>query len=215
MDTKFWLEMIGYLGSVMVAISLMMRSLVRLRTINSIGCLVFVVYGILIHAYPVAALNGFVFCTNAFYLVRMFRQKDYLQLLEISHDSTYLTSLLDFYKNDIREIFPDYLHEAQAGHPTYLVLRDMVPAGVVILQRDGVQANVLLDYVIPTYRDFRVAHFFFHEKAVYFHRQGIDRFVAAPGRPSHSKYLERMDFRLKDGMYILELSGEVLKDSQM
>ena len=215
MDAQFWLEMVGYLGSVLVAISLTMRSLVRLRAINSIGCLVFVVYGILIRAYPVAVLNGFIFCINGFYLIRMFRQKDYLQLLEISHDSTYLNSLLDFYKDEIREIFPDYLHDMQAGHPTYMVLRNMLPAGVVILQRDGAQANVLLDYVIPTYRDFRVAHFFFHEKAGYFHRQGIDRFVAAPGRPTHAKYLERMDFHLKDGMYILELGGEVLKDSQI
>ncbi len=106
MDTHFWLEMIGYLGSVLVAISLMMRSLVRLRTINSAGCVVFVIYGILIHAYPVAILNGFIVGVNAFYLSRMFRQKDYFQLLEISHDSTYLSSFLDFYKEDVRESTP-------------------------------------------------------------------------------------------------------------
>jgi len=215
MDTQFWLEMIGYMGSVLIAISLMMRSLVRLRAINSIGCLIFVIYGILIHAYPVAILNGFIFCVNAFYLIRMFRQKDYLQLLEISHDSAYLNGLLDFYKDDIQEIFPDYAHILRADQSTYLVLRNMVPAGVIIQQRNGDRANILLDYVIPTYRDFRVAHFFFHEKADYFHSQGIDRFVATPGKLSHAKYLERMGFHLKDGMYILELGGEVMKDSQI
>jgi hypothetical protein len=215
MDAQFWFEMVGYLGSVLVAISLMMRSLVRLRAINSIGCLVFVIYGILIHAYPVAALNGFIFCVNTFFLIRMFRQKDYLQLLEISHDSAYVNSLLDFYKDEIREIYPDYVHDAQAGRPTYLVLRNMVPAGVFIHQRDGGQANILLDYVIPTYRDFRVAHFLYHEKAGYFHRLGIDRFVAAQGRLSHARYLERMNFHLKDGMYVLELDAEILKDSQI
>ena len=107
MDTHFWLEMIGYLGSVLVGISLMMPSLVRLRAINSIGCLVFVLYGILIHAYPVAILNGFIFGINVFHLVRMFRQKDYLHLVEISHDSTYLNSLLDFYKDEIALIYPE------------------------------------------------------------------------------------------------------------
>ncbi len=215
MNTQFWLEMVGYLGSVLVAISLMMRSLVRLRMINSVGCLVFVIYGILIRAYPVAALNGFVFCINAFYLVRMYRQKDYLQLLEVSHDSAYLASLLDFYKDEIRDIFPDYIHAPRAGQSAYLVLRNMIPAGVVIHQQDGAQADILLDYVLPTYRDFRVARFFFHEKAAYFHRLGINRFVSTPGRPSHAKYLERMGFRLKDGTYFLNLDGQTMNDSRL
>jgi hypothetical protein len=215
MDTQFWLEMVGYLGSVVVAISLMMRSLVRLRIINGLGSLVFVIYGILIHAYPVAILNGFIVGIDAFYLVRMFSQKDYFRLLEISHDSNYLTGLLEFYKDEIKEIYPDYVHQAYTDHPTYLVLRNMVPAGVFVLQRDDAQATVLLDYVIPAYRDFRVARFLYHEKAGYFHGQGIQRFIAAPGRPSHAKYLKRMGFHLKDSMYTLELGGDVLKDARI
>ena len=215
MDTHFWLEMVGYLGSVLVAISLMMRSLFRLRIINSVGCVVFVIYGLLIHAYPVAILNGFIVCINSYYLFHMFAQKDYFQLLEIAHDSAYLDSLLGFYGDEIRQIYPDYVHDAKAGYPTWLVLRNMVPAGVYILQREAAEAKVLLDYVIPTYRDFRVARFFYHEKAEYFRSQGVARFVSAPGRPRHAKYLERMGFRLKDAMYVFELAGGALKDAKM
>jgi len=215
MDTQFWLEMIGYLGSVLVGISLMMPSLVRLRIINSIGCLVFVLYGILIHAYPVAILNGFIFAINLFHLTRMFRQKDYFHLVETSHDSSYLNSLLDFYKDEIKTIYPEFDPRIGADQPTHLVLRNMVPAGVFVHERDGAQAKILLDYVIPMYRDFRVAHFFYHEKAGYFQRQGIERFVSAPGRPSHAKYLERMKFQLEEGMYALELRGDVMKDMQI
>ncbi len=215
MDTHFWLEMVGYLGSVAVAISLMMRSLLRLRVINSVGCVIFVIYGILIHAYPVAILNGFIVCINGYYLYRMFRQVDYFQLLEISHDSAYLSSLLDFYGDDVRQIYPEYAHEAATDSPTWLVLRNMVPAGVFVLQREAAQAKVLLDYVIPTYRDFRVARFFYHEKAEYFRSQGIDRFVSAPGRPRHAKYLERMGFRLQDALYVFELGTGTLKDAKI
>ncbi len=207
MDTHFWLEMVGYLGSVIVAISLMTPSLLRLRVINSIGCVVFIIYGLWIHAYPVAILDGFIVCINVFYLTRMLRQKDYFQLLEIEHDSAYLSSLLDFYKDEVKQIYPEYEHNAESGHPTWLVLRNMVPAGVFILQREAAQAKVLLDYVIPMYRDFRVARFFYHEKREFFRGQGIDRFVSAPGRPRHAKYLERMGFRRKDAMYVFELGG--------
>ncbi len=215
MDLHFWLEMVGYLGSVLVAISLMMRSLLRLRIINSIGCVVFVVYGILIHAYPVAILNGFIVCINAYYLRRMFAQKDYFQLLEIAHDSAYLHAFLDFYKDEVKQIYPDYVHDSSAGYPTWLVLRNMVPAGVFILQREAAQAKVLLDYVIPTYRDFRVARYFYHERAELFRAQGIDRFISAPGRPRHAKYLERMGFRLKDATYVFELGGSGFRDAKM
>ena len=56
MDTQFWFEMVGYLGSVLVAVSLMMKSLWRLRIINLVGASFFTVYGLLIGALPVAGL---------------------------------------------------------------------------------------------------------------------------------------------------------------
>jgi hypothetical protein len=68
METTSILEMIGYLASVLVAISLMMRSLTKLRVINLSGSLLFAVYGFLIGAYPVAALNAFIVGVNVFYL---------------------------------------------------------------------------------------------------------------------------------------------------
>jgi len=60
------IELIGYLGSVLVAISLMMRSLLRLRVINLIGALFFTTYGALLGAYPVAVLNGLIVCIDLY-----------------------------------------------------------------------------------------------------------------------------------------------------
>ena len=58
MSTHVLLEGFGYLASVLVVISLMMRSIVRLRWINLVGAACFTAYGILISAYPVAALTS-------------------------------------------------------------------------------------------------------------------------------------------------------------
>ena len=55
------LQIIGYTGSVLVAVSLMMSNIVRLRWINLFGAGTFAIYGLLINAYPVFALNGFIF----------------------------------------------------------------------------------------------------------------------------------------------------------
>ncbi len=50
-------EIIGYIASALVAISLMMSSILKLRVINLIGAAFFTVYGLLIGAYPVAVVN--------------------------------------------------------------------------------------------------------------------------------------------------------------
>ena len=68
MEAVMSFEMLGYLASVFVAASLTMRSLTRLRAINLIGSLLFTAYGLIISAYPVAAVNAFIVLVNIYYL---------------------------------------------------------------------------------------------------------------------------------------------------
>src|SRR5689334_5703153 len=100
-DSRFWLELVGYVASALIAISLMMSSIVRLRLINMFGAAVFATYGFLIYAYPVAALNGFIALINVYFLWRMWRAKAYFQLLKLRPDSDYLRYFLEFYRRDI------------------------------------------------------------------------------------------------------------------
>lgn len=74
MDTAYVFEMLGYSASVLVAISLMMQSVVKLRTINLVGAILFSVYGVVIGAFPVAFLNGFIAIVNIYYLHQMYRE---------------------------------------------------------------------------------------------------------------------------------------------
>ncbi len=206
MDTSFWLEAVGYAGSILVAISLTMKSLLRLRIINLIGALVFVIYGLLIGAYPVALLNGLIVGIDLYYLVQMLRQKDFFKLLEVPHDSAYLKNFVDFYQDEINEIFPDLRYIPAEKHINLFILRNMVPAGLLILTPEESQAQVVLDYVIPDYRDFGVAKFIFEENATYFAKEGIQELISVPGRPKHAEYLEKMGFTLKEGKYIRRLN---------
>lgn len=68
-------EVVGHMASVMVAISLMMKNIVRLRVLNFIGCSLFVIYGLIIDASPVWTMNAFVASVNVYYLVKMFREQ--------------------------------------------------------------------------------------------------------------------------------------------
>ncbi|HSV76380.1 MAG TPA: hypothetical protein VLH37_05040 [Bacteroidales bacterium] len=64
------LEWIGYIASVVVAVSLMMVSIVKLRWLNLVGSAVFSFYGFAIGAYPVGVLNLFIALVNIYYLTR-------------------------------------------------------------------------------------------------------------------------------------------------
>ena len=52
-----WIEWIGYAGSALVAVSLMMSAIVRLRLLNLAGALIFALYGALVGAMPVLLVN--------------------------------------------------------------------------------------------------------------------------------------------------------------
>ena len=72
MENIDMIEWLGYLGSVFVAISLMMTSIIKLRMINMLGAVCFAVYGFTIHAMPVAVINSVLIVINLYYLGRIF-----------------------------------------------------------------------------------------------------------------------------------------------
>jgi hypothetical protein len=54
------IEIFGYISMVVVLISTMMKDMKRLRIINSIGCLMFIIYGLILSAYPIVLMNSIV-----------------------------------------------------------------------------------------------------------------------------------------------------------
>ncbi|MCE9679307.1 hypothetical protein LZP69_08985 [Shewanella sp. AS1] len=71
-------EWVGYLASVVVAFSLMMANIKKLRWWNLIGAALFVAYGTAISAYPVALVNFFIVLIDAYYLVKIYRAESEL-----------------------------------------------------------------------------------------------------------------------------------------
>jgi len=188
-------------------------SLVRLRAINFAGASLLAIYGLLIHAYPVAVLNGLIAAVDVWFLVQIWKQRDYFTLMHVAHDSEYLRGFVAFHRDEIADFIPGYAYEPDAADLNVLVLRNMVPAGLLILRQEGEQARVLLDFVIPGYRDFGVGRFLFEDHRGWFVQRGITRLVSAPGRPRHAGYLVRMGFRAVGGDYVRDLGSPALRDT--
>ena len=65
-------EVYGYLGSAFILLSFVMRDLLKLRLINTVGCSFFVVYGIMMNmAWPVIITNTLIILINVYYLFGM------------------------------------------------------------------------------------------------------------------------------------------------
>lgn len=195
MDSKLVLEVVGYVASALVAVSLMMSSILRLRLVNLLGSAAFTAYGALIGAYPVAIVNLLIVFINLYYLRQMLGSREYFKLLRVRPDSEYLLAFLDFHRDEIRRFLPGFAHTPAEGRLTFFVLRDMVPAGLFIgdLAGDG-SLRVLLDFVIPQYRDFKTGRYLFADQAAFFREQGVREIVSEPGSPRHADYLRRMGF---------------------
>ncbi|HBC3364601.1 TPA: YgjV family protein [Vibrio parahaemolyticus] len=72
-------EILGYAASIMVAISLTMKDIVKLRILNFIGCALFTAYGLMIDSWPVVLTNGFIACVNVHFLAKMQQEKKSLE----------------------------------------------------------------------------------------------------------------------------------------
>ena len=193
----YWIQIFGYFGSVLIAISLTMRSIVRLRWINFCGALVFSTYGLLVSAIPVFLLNGFIVLIDVYYLVQMHRQKNYFEILEKSRISApYLQRFFKFYNDDIRLFFPEFSPEQCKEPLVFIILRDMMPVGVFIgeMLGEGV-LEIKLDYVIPDYRDLQSAHFLYDKRQSFFRRKNISRLSINSMVKKHVSYLQKMGFK--------------------
>ena len=192
---QIYLELLGYLASILVAISLMMSSLLKLRLINLAGAIAFLIYGVLIGAYPIAVVNAVIVLVNLYFLYRMFTNQEYFKLLDVDSGSAYLQYFLNFYQADIKQYSPDYRFEPSDDQLIIFVLRDMVPAGLFIgMRNEAGEFRIYLDFVIPSYRDFKIGKYLYHHSK-FFHQHGIHKLVSTPQNSVHEKYLQRMGFQ--------------------
>ncbi|MFC0876023.1 hypothetical protein ACE01N_05490 [Saccharicrinis sp. FJH2] len=101
-----WQEWIGYLASALVALSLLMSSVKKLRWINMSGAFVFTVYGALIDSWPVLLMNAFLVVVNIWYLVKLNNKNLHLYLKKEDWHDPLVQKFMDRFKTDIEHYYP-------------------------------------------------------------------------------------------------------------
>jgi hypothetical protein len=191
-----WVEAIGWIGSVLLVVSLLQTRVLRLRVLNTVAAIVLVAYNAVIEVWPMVAMNIAIVVINLVFIARLrsAAEPSGYTLLEVDPTDEYLRHLLRVHESDIRHFNPGFVFDpASTDAHAFVLLRGDETAGVVLLGGDGDVARLHLDYVLPRYRDFTPAEYLY-EGSGWFAEHGYREVVAPPRLRPGDPYLERLGF---------------------
>ncbi len=189
-------EIIGYIGSLLVAVSLSMKSVWRLRWINLFGSSFFAIYGYLIGALPILIVNSYIAIMNVWYIVDYSRNAACLSFDSVkSLGENYFQRFYNFYEDDIRAFFPEVSFNELTEAETSILFRNMIPVGIFSIHSasEG-RAKIIMDYLVPEFRDFRFGKFIYMKKSYVFRDRKINILEANTEIKAHKDYLIKLGF---------------------
>jgi len=202
MSTEFMLELYGYIGSVMVVISLLMASVVKLRIFNTIGCVISGSYALIIGSLPLCLMNGALIFINGYYLIKMFKSKQEYDLIESDANDGFVQYFLERYDDDIKKYFPGF-DGGQQADTAYMVCCNGTPASILLGNKgENGFLDIVLDYSTPAYRDCSVGKYLYPAIG----ETGISFLVTGEVQTeTHAAYLEKMGFENQNDIYVKKL----------
>ena len=197
----FVIELIGYLGSILVLISMLMSSVIKLRVINTVGSIIFTFYAFAIQTYPTAILNVILVGVNIYNIVKLLKSTKQYDLVEVKAEDSFTGYFVEHYKKDIELYFPEFKNDTSLYDAAYIVCCNADPAGILLGKKNGDEIEISLDYTTPMYRDCSAGRFLYAE----LEKKGIKKLVYRSADKKHAEYLEKMGFSKNEEGYIKEI----------
>jgi len=197
------LELIGIAASILICASLCMTHIKSLRIINLLGSLTFIVYGLfIVPSLSILITNAFSAAVNIFYLIKMLSETNRADIFDIlfvnPEEDELVRRFVLFHNDDIVKFFPSFDSNPQTGSlvgaECCFILRETLPVSLVAYKRgEDDEINIILDYAVPAFRDFKNAKFFFDNMVNRVATPGTV-FVASTDIPKHISYLKKIGF---------------------
>ena len=199
MSKEFLIEMIGYLGSLLVLISFIMTSVVKLRIINTIGSIIFTIYAIIIKSYPTAIMNAVIIFINIHYLYRMLKTEKEYDVVKMESDDSFIDYFINHHRIELDKYFDDI--DPKKWNYVYVPFADEKPVGLTAGHLDGDELDLLMDFTCPEYRDFSIGDRVFRKIA----EDGVNKIIFDCKLEGFEDYIKKFNFEYEDGRYIKKL----------
>jgi hypothetical protein len=208
--TRTLLEIVGWIGSALVIVSLTQARVLRFRLLNLAGAVLAVLYNLALSIWPFAAMNLIIAVIDVYWLRRLLGERHdpaAYSVIEVGPQDAYLGHVIAVHLADIRTFQPSYAAPSDdARRWAFLVQRDAETVGAVVVRDEGAgDAVVELDYVTPRFRDFTPGEFVYARSGV-FAEHGVRRLRADAGLAAHTTYLQRVGFRDESGAWVRDVA---------
>jgi hypothetical protein len=194
------IEWVGYLASITVAVSLVMSSILKLRWYNLFGAILFTTYAVIIGAWPVAAVNGFIIIIDTYYLIKLYNQKSTIKVIKVNSDDMYLAEFRSMFNEELNNIFSDYNTNDDSNTHCYMLLSDMNPAGFFIGKKSDKSINIVADFALPQYRDMKLGRFLYADSEL-FKKIGVDTVTCTTNDKKHITYMKKLGFKRENNTF--------------
>ena len=199
MDFKILFEVIGYCGTILVVLSMMMTSVVKLRIINICGSILSMTYAVITNTWPIVLMNAALIIINVIQLIRSFRRSLNFNYRKVLTNDLSFKHFMEIYKFDIEKYFGEI--SISDKEEAYLVYIDTELAGVLVGNKENDCFNVSIDYAIPKFRDMSIGKYVYPKLKEY----DINLISQSSGVKKHNKYLLSMGYVLNNDYYIKKL----------
>jgi len=189
-----YIDLLGYVASFIILVSLTMKSIVKLRWINAAGSVLFVVFALVTRSLPTVAMNIGIIVIDLWYISRLSRNKSDYQLVKAERGSAYLEFFFRKHEAEISEIFGESAF-AEAKGFSYFVCDNEIAGLFAWKENSTTECQILIDYVTLRYRDTKIGSYFFDRQLPLFREKGYTRFTYNNVGRRHWKYLEKIGFR--------------------
>lgn len=210
MDTNLVLEVIGWIGSLLVVWSLMVARVLRFRWMNMAGAAIATVYNAIIEVWPFAFMNLAITLIDIYWLWRLYREAKvagtYL-VLPVTADDAFVKEVMRIHADDIAAHAPAFTATSDPARSMFLLTRGDEAVGLVAVhdRGDGL-GRVELDWVKKRFRDFSPGEFVYRESQV-LADAGFERLEVVPHEGTDTAYLARVGYSLAGDRWVRDVAG--------
>lgn len=190
MNPSTLIEAFGYLGSILVLVSFLMASVVKLRIVNTVGSTIFAIYALIIHSYPTAIMNFCLVIINLRFLWKLKHTSPDYRLVPVSPAEGYVKDFLARYGEDIAACFPGRSWDVEKLNRAWLCCFEASTTGILLGNQEGGVLDIALDYTTPAFRDCSVGIYLLNHLP----SEGVREVRYAKAEAGHVDFLKKMGY---------------------